>query len=83
MGHKTTSQIAGLKLSTYTAVLKGKHLIIIGRLERGSLIICNTVSPGSLAYVLFFILFFIDSFRGLLQFPTTGGSAILFCIAGQ
>ncbi|PLW14809.1 hypothetical protein PCASD_19381 [Puccinia coronata f. sp. avenae] len=58
MGHKTTSQIAGLKLSTYTAVLK-----------------------GSLAYVLFFILFFIDSFRGLLQFPTTGGSAILFCIA--
>ncbi|KAA1100579.1 hypothetical protein PGTUg99_024834 [Puccinia graminis f. sp. tritici] len=36
---------------------------------------------GSLAYVLCFILFFLDSFRGLLQFPAAGGSAILFCIA--
>jgi len=43
--------------------------------------ICIAVFKGSLAYVLFFILFFTDAFRGLVQFPATGSSALLICIA--
>ncbi|KAH9459805.1 hypothetical protein H4Q26_005000 [Puccinia striiformis f. sp. tritici PST-130] len=36
---------------------------------------------GSLAYVLCLVLLFLDPFRGLLEFPAAGSSAILFCIA--
>lgn len=36
---------------------------------------------GTLSYVIFFVLFFLDSYRGLFPYPAVGGSAILFVIA--
>ncbi|OAV91552.1 hypothetical protein PTTG_11781 [Puccinia triticina 1-1 BBBD Race 1] len=54
---------------------------IAGLISQFEPLIYLAAFKGSLAYVLCFILLFLDSFRGLIQFPTAGGSAILFCIA--